>query len=473
MLFNSIQFLVFFPVVTIVYFMLAHRLRWAWLLAASCYFYMVFKPIYILILAFTIVIDYFAGIYIEKTPQKHLKKRYLIASLIANIGFLAVFKYYNFFNLNFSFFLAQFNIKNTIPALDILLPIGLSFHTFQAMSYTIEVYKGTQKAERHFGIYALYVLFYPQLVAGPIERPQNVLPQFYKKQTFVYHSAVLGLQRMVWGIFKKVVIADNLAQYVNPVFEQPAHYQGIAVIIAIVFFAFQIYCDFSGYSDIALGAAQVMGFRLMENFRLPYFSASISEFWSRWHISLSTWFRDYLYIPLGGNRVGKPRWYFNLMLVFLVSGLWHGANYTYLIWGGLHGFYLVFGLLFLKNKLPIKILNNKYLHIAVTFFLVCVAWVFFRAKSVADALTILEQATNFSSPTSWRYLVVSAAQLKVCVVALVALIAVENIEPTQGNAFYWLQNRPFWLRYAGYCSILLSILFLGQFGLTEFIYFQF
>ncbi len=473
MLFNSIQFLVFFPVVTIVYFMLAHRLRWAWLLAASCYFYMVFKPIYILILAFTIVIDYFAGIYIEKTPQKHLKKRYLIASLIANIGFLAVFKYYNFFNLNFSFFLAQFNIKNTIPALDILLPIGLSFHTFQAMSYTIEVYKGTQKAERHFGIYALYVLFYPQLVAGPIERPQNVLPQFYKKQTFVYHSAVLGLQRMVWGIFKKVVIADNLAQYVNPVFEQPAHYQGIAVIIAIVFFAFQIYCDFSGYSDIALGAAQVMGFRLMENFRLPYFSASISEFWSRWHISLSTWFRDYLYIPLGGNRVGKPRWYFNLMLVFLVSGLWHGANYTYLIWGGLHGFYLVFGLLFLKNKLPIKILNNKYLHIAVTFFLVCVAWVFFRAKSVADALTILEQATNFSSPTSWRYLVVSAAQLKVCVVALVALIAVENIEPTHGNAFYWLQNRPLWLRYVGYSIILLSILFLGQFGLTEFIYFQF
>jgi D-alanyl-lipoteichoic acid acyltransferase DltB (MBOAT superfamily) len=473
LLFNSYHFLLFFPLVTIGYFVLPVRLRWAWLLAASCCFYMVFKPIYILILAFTIVIDYFAGIYIHQTQAPDRKKKYLIASLIANIGVLAIFKYYNFFNENVSVFLGSFNVKNNIPYLDILLPIGLSFHTFQAMSYTIEIYKGNQRPERHFGIYALYVMFYPQLVAGPIERPQNVLHQFRATHVYDYQRTVQGLQRMAWGMFKKVVVADNLALYVNKIFEQPAEYQGITVILGIVFFAFQIYCDFSGYSDIALGAAQVMGFELMENFRLPYFSASISEFWRRWHISLSTWFRDYLYIPLGGNKVGKRRWYFNLALVFVVSGLWHGANYTYIAWGGLHGFYLIFALIFLKNKSSIKILNNRYLHIAVTFVLVCVAWVFFRAKDMHTAWLVLQQAADLGHIATPPQAVVGVVQWQLCVVALALLLLFENIEPTQGNPLKLLQNKPALVRYASYCALMLGILFLGSFGLTEFIYFQF
>ena len=315
-----------------------YKNRWFLLLVSSCYFYMAFVPIYILILAFTIVIDYFAGIYIENAKEER-KKLFLVFSLIANIGVLAVFKYYNFLNENFSFLMHGFGLSNPIPYLSILLPIGLSFHTFQAMSYTIEVYRGHQKAERHFGIYSLYVMFYPQLVAGPIERPQNLLHQFREKYDFDYDRVVGGLKLILWGFVKKLVIADRLAIYVNAVYNNPEQHNGMTFIVATIFFAIQIYCDFSGYSDIAIGAAKVMGFKLMTNFNRPYFARNISEFWKRWHISLSTWFKDYLYISLGGNRVSIPRWYFNLMLVFIISGLWHGANWTYIIWGAWNGFY--------------------------------------------------------------------------------------------------------------------------------------
>ncbi|OFZ56311.1 MAG: alginate O-acetyltransferase, partial [Bacteroidetes bacterium RIFCSPHIGHO2_02_FULL_44_7] len=319
MLFNSLQFLIFFPTVTTLYFILPHRFRWFLLLIASCIFYMAFIPAYILILLVTIVVDYIAGILIEKSQGKK-RKLYLLISIVANIGFLAFFKYYNFASTNLTE-LAQFLHWNySVPVLSIILPIGLSFHTFQAMSYTIEVYRGKQVAERHFGIYALYVLFYPQLVAGPIERPQNLLHQFREEHSFDYRRVTDGLKLMLWGLFKKVVIADRAAVFVDTVFNSPGDFQGVSFIIAAALFSFQIYCDFSGYSDIAIGAAQVMGFKLMDNFNRPYFSKSIAEFWKRWHISLSTWFKDYLYIPLGGNRVGKPRWYFNLFFVFLLSG---------------------------------------------------------------------------------------------------------------------------------------------------------
>jgi len=301
-------------------------------LVSSCYFYMTFVPVYILILAFTIVVDYFAGIFIEKNTGKK-RKLFLIASLIANIGVLAIFKYYNFINQNLSLLLNGLHLHNSLPYLTILLPIGLSFHTFQAMSYTIEVYRGNEKAERNFGIYSLYVMFYPQLVAGPIERPQNLLHQFRTEHKFDYQRVADGLKLMAWGLFKKVVIADKLAIIVNNVYDDPCHYHGLSFVIASIFFAFQIFCDFSGYTDIAIGAAQVMGFKLMKNFNKPYHSKSISEFWSRWHISLSTWFNDYLYIPLGGSRVKVPRWYFNLFIVFVISGLWHGANWAYIAWG--------------------------------------------------------------------------------------------------------------------------------------------
>lgn len=393
MLFNSFSFLIFFTVVTTLYFVLPHRVRWFLLLVSSCYFYMAFVPVYILILGFTIVIDYFAGIYIEKLKGKK-RKWFLILSLIANIGVLAVFKYYNFINDNISFLFQKFGSVNHIPYLTILLPIGLSFHTFQAMSYTIEVYRGHQKAERNFGIYSLYVMFYPQLVAGPIERPQNLLHQFRQKHYFDYDRVTSGLRLMAWGLFKKIVIADRLAVIVNLVYKNPEDYNSLSLSIAAVFFSFQIFCDFSGYSDMAIGAARIMGFKLMTNFNRPYSSKTINEFWKRWHISLSTWFKDYLYISIGGNRVSVPRWYLNLFIVFLVSGLWHGANWTFVIWGALHGFYLVFALITenLRTKLNKKLFLDRiyFLPVLTTFCLTSIAWIFFRAENLDKATYIIQ-----------------------------------------------------------------------------------
>jgi len=395
MLFNSIEFLLFFTVVTTVYFLLPYKFRWFHLLAASCFFYMFFVPVYILILAGTIIIDYIAGIYIERSSGKK-RKLYLILSLITNIGILAVFKYYNFFIGNIN---GLFPPGSMLPYLKILLPIGLSFHTFQAMSYTIEVYRGNQRSERHFGIYALYVMFYPQLVAGPIERPQNMLHQFHEKHSFDADEFYKGFKMILWGMFKKVVIADRLAILVNNVYDSPKTHNSTMLFIASVFFAVQIYCDFSGYSGIALGTARVMGFKLMKNFDEPYESRSISEFWKRWHISLSTWFRDYLYIPLGGNRVSVPRWYFNLFIVFLISGFWHGANWTFILWGALHGFYLVFAVLFDRQKkyfIRVSGLSklprlNAILGVMTTFALTTFAWIFFRANSAGDAFYVIRE----------------------------------------------------------------------------------
>jgi D-alanyl-lipoteichoic acid acyltransferase DltB (MBOAT superfamily) len=314
---------------------------------------MAFVPVYIFVLFFTIIIDYIAGIMIENSSGTR-RKMFLVMSIIGNISVLAFFKYFNFFSSNINSLLLALHISvHTVPLLAIILPIGLSFHTFQAMSYTIEVYRGNQKAERHFGIYSLYVMFYPQLVAGPIERPQNMLHQFHEEHTFSFKNASDGLKLMMWGLFKKVVIADRLAMLTDPVFNHPHDYTAITLLIATFFFTFQIFCDFSGYSDIALGTAQFMGFKLMVNFNRPYHAKDVSEFWKRWHISLSTWFRDYLYISLGGNRVTVPRWYFNLFFVFLISGFWHGANWTFLAWGALHGFYLISAIVLEKiNIIP-------------------------------------------------------------------------------------------------------------------------
>ncbi len=393
MLFNSIDFLIFFPVVTGLYFLLPHKFRWALLLLASCIFYMFFIPAYILILFVTITIDYFAGIYIERSTGSG-KRFFLSLSVISLCAFLFFFKYFNFFNSNFAALARFLDLRYPISALNIILPIGLSFHTFQSLSYVIEVYRGRQKAERNFGIYSLYVMFYPQLVAGPIERPQNLLHQFYEKHVFEPRRVVDGLKLMLWGMFKKVVIADRLAVLVNQVYDKPQDYTGLWLILATVFFAFQIYCDFSGYSDIAIGAANVMGFRLMTNFNRPYFAKSIAEFWKRWHISLSTWFRDYLYIPLGGNRVSIPRWYFNLFITFLVSGLWHGANWTYVVWGALNGVYLIAGIWY-SRYVRLGFSSSRYstvrnaAKILGTFILTCFAWIFFRARNIGEALHII------------------------------------------------------------------------------------
>jgi alginate O-acetyltransferase complex protein AlgI len=491
MTFNSWAFLLFFPIVTTLYFTIPMRWRWLLLLIASCIFYMAFIPAYILILLFTIAVDYVAGILIERSTGAN-RRAWLICSLVANIGVLCVFKYGNFANANIAHIAHLLDLHYPAKVIDIILPIGLSFHTFQAMSYTIEVYRGNQRAERHLGIYALYVMFYPQLVAGPIERPQNLLHQFHEPHEFDGGRVADGLGRMLWGLFKKIVIADRLAIIVNTVYAKPAEFSGIVLLLATYCFAVQIYTDFSAYSDIALGAARVMGITLMENFDRPYLSTSMAEFWRRWHISLSTWFRDYLYIPLGGNRVSTPRWCFNIMLVFLLSGLWHGANWTFVMWGALHGFYILFGRFtkparqalatFLRfDRHPIA---RDILAMLVTIQLTSIAWVFFRAESFSQAMLILHCIATagidaiLHIPQTLQTLAnlyVGPIGNKFLQLTLWILIAagIVHLLRKPGSITRSFDDRPAWLRWsAGYAMIVL-ILLLGIFGSQSFYYFQF
>jgi D-alanyl-lipoteichoic acid acyltransferase DltB (MBOAT superfamily) len=436
---------------------------------------MAFVPVYILILGFTIVVDYCAGILIEKAKEHHHRKMLLAASLVANIGILAVFKYFNFINLNIGFLLQKFNYHNPIPYLSILLPIGLSFHTFQAMSYTIEVYRGNQKAEKHFGIYALYVMFYPQLVAGPIERPQNILPQIHSKHSFSYDMMVSGLKLMLWGFFKKLVIADRLAIFVSSVFNNPDLHNGTTIVIASVFFGIQIYCDFSGYTDIAIGCAKTMGFDLMKNFERPYFAANIQEFWRRWHISLSTWFRDYLYFPLGGNRVSAGRRYLNLFIIFLVSGVWHGANYTYIIWGALHGLYCVVYVIIKpwlrktpENKTATALMRTG--NIVLTFTLVTFAWIFFRANTVADAFTLIKHIKSFGARP---FIGDGISNFAHSILAVLILFAVEYKMEYLPQKFNFFTSPNIVVRWGAMAATVFMILILGVFNGGQFIYFQF
>jgi alginate O-acetyltransferase complex protein AlgI len=398
MLFNSLQFIFYFPIVVALYFAIAPKYRWILLLIASYYFYMCWNYKYIILIITSTLIDYFAGIHIYTTKTRWKKKLYLLLSLMTNFGLLFSFKYFNFFGETLNFFFDKFNLFYNLPELNVLLPVGISFYTFQTLSYTIDVYRGEKEPERHFGLFALYVSFFPQLVAGPIERSTRLLPQMHKHFKFDYEKVKNGILQMCWGFFKKVVIADRLAEYVNMVYNNTGSYDGLHYVIATVFFAFQIYCDFSGYSDIAIGTASIMGFDLMRNFRRPYLAHNIREFWQRWHISLSTWFRDYLYIPLGGNRVVKWRWYYNLFITFLISGLWHGANWTFIIWGALHGFYLVFSIwtLNIRGKFNTAIFGNtkslyKIAQIAITVLLAWFAWIFFRANNTGDAFHIINK----------------------------------------------------------------------------------
>lgn len=474
MLFNSFDFLLFFPIVCLLFFISPHKYRWLILLLASCYFYMYFIPVYILILAGTIVIDYFSGILIEKSKGKE-RKYYLIVSLISNILVLAIFKYYNFILDNLVVVLESIGLHNHLSYLSILLPVGLSFHTFQAMSYTIEVYRGNQKAEKHFGIYALYVMFFPQLVAGPIERPQNVIHQFHNKINFSFSNLIEGSKLILWGFFIKVVVADRLSVYVNAVYNNVGNHSGLTLLLATFFFSFQIYCDFAGYSYIAIGSAKVLGFDLMTNFRRPYFAKTISEFWSRWHISLSTWFRDYLYLPLGGNRVKKNRWYFNLFIVFLISGIWHGANWTFVIWGALNGFYLIFAIITQKYRDSLNsffgLNKNRFvfncIQIITTFLLTSFAWIFFRANNVNDAFEIINKISNgVLSNLFIRYEVFFAV-----LIGLTILFLKEIREEYFLNKIKFFNNSI--VRILIYTTLIVLILLLGVFDSGQFIYFQF
>jgi D-alanyl-lipoteichoic acid acyltransferase DltB (MBOAT superfamily) len=453
---------------------------------------MAFVPAYIVILFVTILIDYVAGIRIEETTGER-RRFWLVLSIVSTCAVLFIFKYFDFFNESAAVAARALGMDYAIPALELLLPVGLSFHTFQSLSYVVEVYYGRQRAERDFGLYALYVMFYPQLVAGPIERPQNLLHQFREEHRFDYDRVVAGLQLMAWGFVKKIVVADRLAELANRVYDSPQRYTGVPLWLGTIAFAFQIYCDFSGYSDIAIGSAQVMGFTLMKNFDRPYIARSVSEFWRRWHISLSTWFRDYLYVPLGGNRVARPRWLANLFITFLVSGLWHGARWTFVVWGALHGAYLVASLLTSDVRARIRASIGAERHptllaawqMGVTFVLVCIGWVFFRATTFADAWYVISHfgaglpaqlralaSGDRQAMRSLLFLGFESSRLVLAVAAVVALLTIERLQGA-GPLRVRLAGEPTLIRWGAYACAVLTIMTLGVFHSAKFIYFQF
>ncbi|MFW5877626.1 MAG: MBOAT family O-acyltransferase [bacterium] len=480
MLFNSLEFILFFPIVVAAYFALKPKFRWILLLLASYYFYMCWDYRYIVLIVFSTVVDYFSGIMIHRTDKKKVKTIFLLASLGTNLGLLFFFKYFNFFGESLTYVFDKANIFIDVPVYDYLLPVGISFYTFQTLSYTIDIYNGKQKPEYHFGRFALFVSFFPQLVAGPIERSVNLLPQFRQDFKFEYERVRNGIFLMTWGFFKKVVIADRLAEYVNLVYNNPGDFEGLQNIIATLFFSFQIYCDFSGYSDIAIGAAMVMGYSLMTNFRRPYFAASIREFWGRWHISLSTWFRDYVYIPLGGNRVVKWRWYYNLFITFLVSGLWHGAEWTFVIWGALHGFYLIFAIWTekLREKFNTSIGLSKFpgmfkfFQILVTFVLVYFSWIFFRANNTGDALQIIGKTFSFSDGLNLNLFTFNI-DFYIAFISIGLLLLIEFFEEYAQLSVRMMKNLPRAAKWALMIVVIFIIFILGVWDEADFLYFQF
>jgi len=431
------------------------------------------EPTYAILIFFSTVVTYLCAYKVEKIEKKSLKKQYLVASIVINLSILFLFKYYNFFNTSVFGLLEDLGLRMQLPEFKYLLPVGISFYTFQAVGYTVDVYRGDIKHEKHFGVYALFVSFFPQLVAGPIERAKNLLPQFKAFKKFDYEKAVVGIKLMVWGFFMKLVVADRLAIYVNSVYGNAEFHSSITLITATIFFAVQIYCDFAGYSNIAIGCAKVMGFDLMTNFRRPYFAQSCAEFWQRWHISLSTWFRDYVYIPLGGNQVSKTRNYANLMITFLVSGLWHGANWTYVIWGGLNGLYQsvfkIFGIKPSKKEYSQKAALMYFSNVFLTFVLICFSWIFFRANSFAHAVTIIKRMGSEFGPifigdnSSFVYGVFG-------ILLLFLKDGVDEFFPTK-KLFFNSSNS--WVRTISYAAIVILIMLIGVFDGGQFIYFQF
>ncbi|MET3035812.1 MBOAT family O-acyltransferase [Chryseobacterium sp. NRRL B-14859] len=406
MLFNSLSFLIFFPIVFIFYWLLNKNLKFQNILLAiaSCYFYACWDWRFLFLLMFSIGLDYLSGIKIENSQSNREAKFWLILSIGINLGFLGFFKYYNFFVQSFADLISGFGLKTNIWLLQVILPVGISFYTFHGLSYIIDIYKKRIPAERNFIDYSLFVSFFPLLVAGPIERATHLLPQIKVQRQFNYDNVVSGLRQILWGLFKKIVIADQCAIYVNDIFAFHHGLYGSTLLVGAVLFAFQIYGDFSGYSDIALGTARMMGFDLLKNFNYPYFSRNIAEFWRRWHISLSSWFRDYLYIPLGGSKGGNWMRIRNTFIIFLVSGFWHGANWTFIIWGGLNALFIMPSIIFKTNRNNLNIVaENSVLpslkevfQIIVTFGLTTFAWIFFRSDSVIEAFKYIRRICSYS-----------------------------------------------------------------------------
>ncbi len=480
MLFNSLDFIIFFPIVVAMYFALPHRFRWILLLIASYYFYMCWNYKYVVLIFITTSINYLCGIGIGRSQRKAFRLLFLTTGLVVSFGILIFYKYFNFFGESLNVIFSQFNIFYKIPTYHILLPVGISFFTFQTLSYTIDVYKGKQSVEKHFGIFALYVSFFPQLVAGPIERSTNLLPQFRKENHLAWNDVRDGVAQILWGFFKKVVIADRLSEYVNAVYNSPGDFQGPHFLLATLFFSIQIYCDFSGYSSIAIGTARVMGYRLMVNFRRPYLAASIREFWHRWHISLSTWFRDYLYISLGGNRVAtKWRHHFNIFFTFLVSGLWHGANWTFVIWGALHGFYQISAIWTksLRDKInnALGLTKRPVFHLImqriITFILVYFAWIFFRAGSLHDALYIIGKlkVMSLDKPLNLFYFRVD---FYISILLILFLLVVEILEEKY-ELYARIRSLSVAYKWALVSVMALALFILGVWNSVDFLYFQF
>lgn len=487
MLFNSFSFMVFFPTVVCLYFLTPHASRWILILTASCVFYMAFIPQYIFLLLYTILVTYGIALWIH-THEGKVRRVFFIGGVLLIGTPLLLFKYFNFFNSNLAELARFLGWNYPIQNLSWVLPIGISFYTFQSLSYFIEVYRKRRDPERRLHIMACYILFFPQLVAGPIERPENLLPQFDERHSFDGQRVLDGLKLMVWGYFKKVVIADKIAILVEKVYSDPSQYTGIPLIVAVIFFGIQVYCDFSGYSDIAVGSAQVLGFRLMDNFNRPFAARNVNEFWRRWHISLMTWFRDYVYIPLGGNRVGRWRRYFNLLITFTLSGFWHGAGWGFVLWGFLNGLYLI--LSDLTRKIREKGVRwvglSRYprghhaFQVLFGFLLFCFTLIPFRSKTLSDALYILTHLGAGlgdlkgiqMSLKSLYGLGLDRYELLVALIAIGIMELVQwSVPLDQMRRMFW--NKPIYVRWAFYYLLLFFLIFFGEYQDHAFIYFQF
>lgn len=495
MLFNSVDFFVFFPFVTFFYFIIPKRFRWIWLLISSYLFYMNYSIKYTVFIIISTLITYISGLLIEKADEikdknksLSLKKLWVLLSFASNLGILFSFKYISFFNNILKDLFSKFNLSYNAPKFNLIVPLGISFYTLQALSYTVDVYRKDVKAQKNPFRYALFVSFFPQVVSGPIGKAKHLLNQFNEEYSFDYERVKNGFLLMLWGYFQKVFVADRLAVLVNTVYNEPSKYRGFEIILANIFFAFQIYCDFCGYSDIARGAAEIMGIRLYNNFKRPYFSKSIREFWRRWHISLSTWFRDYLYIPLGGKRCSKLRNYMNIMIVFLASGLWHGAAINFIIWGGLHGFYLVFSdilnpyknIIIKRFKIKTNVFSYKLFQVIITFILVDFAWIFFRADSFKSAKLIIKNMIAFNP---WIFvngdlykLGLDYKDFSMAIIGI-AVVLIINLMQRNISLRIELKKQNLLFRWAVYFIAIIVILLFGIYGpeynAKQFIYSQF
>lgn len=482
MLFNSIDFAIFLPIVFLLYWFVAQknlRLQNFLILSSSYLFYGWWDWRFLTLILFSTITDYIVGRSLSKEEDKKKRKALLWTSILINIGLLGFFKYYNFFVENFVHAFSLFGSEIQANTLNIILPVGISFYTFQTLSYTIDVYNEKLKPTKDLIAFASYVSFFPQLVAGPIERAKNLLPQFYIKRNFNYAEAVNGMRQILWGLFKKLVIADNVAVYVNLIFDNSGDYSGSTLVLGAVFFAFQIYCDFSGYSDIAIGTSRLFGFNLKENFKFPYFSRDIAEFWRRWHVSLSTWFRDYLYIPLGGSRGGNWMKVRNIFIIFLVSGFWHGANWTYIVWGAVNAFYILPAILLNRNRKNMNtVAQGRYFPsiketflMLITFLATVFAWIFFRAENIEHAgnyIAGIFTKSFFSIPVLGKMYPLTSI-----FILLFLFMGIEWLGREQTFAIQKISKiRSRFLRWSFYVVLILTIFYKGNFEENVFIYFQ-